>query len=95
MAGFLSKLFGGKGGGEKVDDPVEYRGHRIRPAPVVNGGQYQVAGFIEKEIGGVTKSYRFIRVDRHASRDDAVTLIVMKGQQIIDEQGDRIYDDPR
>ena len=38
------------------------------------------------------KSYRFIRVDKHSSRDDAVALIIMKGQQIIDEQGDRIYD---
>lgn len=93
MAGFLSKLFGGKGGSdEKVDDAVEYRGHRIRPAPISAGGQFQVAGYIEKDIGGVTKSYRFIRVDKHARRDDAVTLIVMKGQQIIDEQGDRIYD---
>lgn len=92
MAGFLSKLFGGGKGGEKVDDPVEYRGYLIRPAPITNGGQFQVAGFIDKEIGGEMKSYRFIRVDRHASRTDAVTLIVMKGQQIIDEQGDRIYD---
>lgn len=92
MAGFFSKLFGGKGGTEKTDDPVEYRGHHIRPAPISSGGQFQVAGFIEKEIGGTVKSYRFIRVDKHSSREDAVALIIMKGQQIIDEQGDRIYD---
>ncbi|MCX5515707.1 hypothetical protein C3941_06345 [Kaistia algarum] len=93
MAGFLSKLFGSKGGSaETIDEATEYRGHRIRPAPMAVGGQFQVAGFIEKDVNGVTKSYRFIRVDKHASRDDAVTLIVMKGQQIIDEQGDRIYD---
>jgi hypothetical protein len=94
MAGFLSKLFGGKGGSaEKVEAAVEYRGHQIRPAPMAVGGQFQVAGYIEKEIGGVLKSYRFIRVDKHPSRDDSIALILMKGQQIVDEQGDRIYDD--
>lgn len=92
MAGFFSKLFGGKGANETTDDAVEYRGHHIRPAPISSGGQFQVAGFIEKEIDGSVKSYRFIRVDKHSSREDAVTLIIMKGQQIIDEQGDRIYD---
>jgi len=96
MAGFFSKLFGGKGGGgsdQKAEDAVEYRGHWIRPAPALVGGQYQTVGFIEKEIGGVVKTYRFVRVDKHSSREDSVALIVIKGQQIIDEQGDRIYDD--
>lgn len=92
MAGFLSKLFGGSKAAEKTEEPVEYKGHQIRPAPITDGGQFQVAGFIEKEIGGVKKSYRFVRVDRHTSRDDTVNLIVIKGKQIIDEQGDRIYD---
>ena len=34
MAGFFSKLFGGKGASEPTDDAVEYRGHHIRPAPI-------------------------------------------------------------
>jgi hypothetical protein len=93
MAGFLSKLFGGKGGGENAAEAEEYRGHRIRPAPFAAGGQYQTAGFIEKEIGGTLKTYRFVRVDKHTSREDAVALTLIKGRQIIDEQGDRIYDE--
>lgn len=98
MIGFLKNLFGGKsdgsatGGKTDAAETVEYKGHRIRPAPFAAGSQYQTAGFIEKDIDGVTKSYRFVRVDKHASRDDAVSLTVIKGQQIIDEQGDRIYD---
>lgn len=95
MFSFLKKLFGGgaAGGADKGSDTdsVEYRGHLIRPTPMKSGAQYQTAGVIEKEIGGTLRSYRFVRVDKHASREDAVALIVIKGQQIIDEQGDRIY----
>ena len=99
MAGFFSKLFGGgKSGGASDDksgdvaaDGVEYKGHLIRPTPTRVGSQFETVGIIEKEIDGTLKRYRFVRVDKHSSREDAVSLIVMKGQQIIDEQGDRIY----
>jgi hypothetical protein len=99
MVSFLKKLFGGGGSSDGGDgsapaDSVEYKGHTIRPAPIKAGSQYQTAGFIEKTIGGEPKSYRFVRVDKHSSRDDAIALILIKGQQIIDEQGDRIYDAP-
>ena len=96
MVSFLKKLFGGApaGGDNGADaEAVEYKGHLIRPTPMKQGAQFQTAGTIEKEIGGVVKSYRFVRVDKHSSREDAVSLIVIKGQQIIDEQGDRIYAD--
>lgn len=100
MIGFLKGLFGGKDDaapsgkkdGTRPEETLEYKGHRIRPAPFSAGGQFQTAGFIEKDFGGETKSYRFVRVDKHSSRDDAVALTLVKGQQIIDEQGDRIYD---
>ncbi|MCX5497271.1 HlyU family transcriptional regulator [Kaistia dalseonensis] len=98
MVSFLKKLFGGGGEAASGEDKgsaaeaVEYKGHTIRPAPMKAGSQFQTAGFIEKTIDGTLKSYRFVRVDKHASREDAVTLIIIKGHQIIDEQGDRIYD---
>jgi hypothetical protein len=37
------------------------------------------------------KEHRFIRVDTHASKDDAIAFSITKAQQIIDEQGDRIF----
>lgn len=94
---FLKKLFGGGGGSEsgsagKPGAATEYKGYRIIPAPMQVGGQYQTAGSIEKDFDSSTKSYRFVRVDKHSSRADAEALIVIKGQQIIDEQGDRIFD---
>lgn len=93
MVSFLKKLFGG-GAADTAGDAAEaeeYKGHLIRPAPIATGGQYQTAGFIEKTIDGSPKSYRFVRVDKHPSRQDSVALIILKGKQIIDEQGDKIY----
>ena len=46
---------------------------------------------ISKEVGGVAKEHRFIRADRFASVDDAVDVAIRKGQQMIDEQGERLF----
>lgn len=91
---FLKKLFGGGGSSaaEAKEEATEYKGYNIRPAPYSDGGQYKTAGFIEKTIDGVEKSYRFVRVDSHSSRDAAAEFSILKGKQIIDEQGDRIFD---
>jgi hypothetical protein len=90
---FLKKLFGGgSSAAETKDEATEYKGYNIRPAPFSDGGQYKTAGFIEKTFDGVEKSYRFVRVDSHSSRDAAADFAIIKGKQIIDEQGDRIFD---
>jgi hypothetical protein len=91
-----SRLAGGTrdqaGGGEIVGEEVEYKGFRIRPAPYPAGGQYQTAGVIEKEFGAEVKQHRFIRAERHPSADDAMAFAVAKGKQIIDENGDRLFE---
>jgi len=86
-------LFGGprSGEGEKVSEPVEYKGFLIRAAPYKSEGQYQTAGTIEREIGGVRKEHRFVRADAFASYDDAANFALSKARQIIDLQGDRIF----
>ncbi len=92
---FFSALFGRRaaaGKTEKVSDPVEYKGYVIRAAPYKNNGHYQTAGIIEREIGGVRKEHRFIRADAYASYDDAVNFALNKARQIIDLQGERIFD---
>ena len=92
---FWSALFGKGGGAEstaKAADPVEYNGYVIRPAPYKSEGQFQTAGTIEKEIDGVRKEHRFVRADRYAAYDDAVNFSTNKARQIIDLQGDRIFD---
>jgi hypothetical protein len=94
MMSFWSALFGRRAGAktEKVSDPVAYKGFTIRAAPFKTNGHYQTAGIIEREIGGVRKEHRFIRADAHASYDDAVTFTLNKARQIIDLQGERIFE---
>ncbi len=97
MLSSLKELWGriSGGGGSRAEapfDPVEYNGFRIRPEPFDEGGQYQTAGVIEKDSEGGVKEHRFVRAEKHASRDDAAQFSVTKAKQIINEQGDRIFD---
>ena len=91
---FWSALFGGRGAAaEKVSDPVEYKGYVICATPFKNNGQYQTAGSIARDIGGVRKEHRFIRADAYASYDDAVNFTLNKARQIVDLQGERMFEE--
>ena len=37
------------------------------------------------------KEHKFIRADRHASYDDAVEFSLAKARQIVDQQGERMF----
>jgi hypothetical protein len=88
----LRYLFRSGGGtGEATAQAAEYHGYRITPAPQRQGSGWNTAGVITKAFDDGVKEHRFIRVDTHASKDDAVAFSITKAQQIIDEQGDRIF----
>lgn len=94
---FLKSLFG-FGGQRPADDgkpaassSIEHKGFTITAVPFRNEGQFQTAGTVSREIGGEVKEHRFIRADRHASLEDAVQFSLMKGRQLVDEQGDRMF----
>ena len=93
---FLKRLFGGgERDGEREapgGEPLDYKGFSIRATRFKAEGQFQCCGVISKEIGSETKEHRFIRADKFSSLDDAVAVILRKGQQIVDEQGERIFD---
>jgi hypothetical protein len=98
LGGFFRKLIGGGGGsaGEvAAGAAVEYQGYLIRPAPKPQGGQFITAGTIEKEFPDGLKKQTFIRADTHSSRDDASAHAISKAQQIINEQGDRLFQGPQ
>ena len=40
----------------------------------------------------VSAPHRFVRADTHGSADQAHDFAIVKGRQIIDEQGDRLFD---
>jgi hypothetical protein len=94
---FWSALFGGRGRGSaasaKISDPVEYKGYVIVAAPYKNNGHYQTAGVIARDVGGVRKEHRFIRADAYASYDDAVNFTLNKARQIVDLQGERMFEE--
>lgn len=72
-------------------EPVEYKGYTIRPKPFRRENAYQTAGTIEKEIDGALRTHEYIRAETHQSLEDAMSFSVTKAQQMIDQQGDRIF----
>jgi hypothetical protein len=90
---FWKSLFGGGAtqSAEKASEPVEYNGYMISAAPYKAEGQYQTAGTITKDVGGVVKEHKFVRADRHASYDDAVEFSLSKARQIVDQSGELMF----
>ena len=93
---FWKNLFGGGSSsaepdGDKALGEESYKGFLIKAIEMKAGSELQLAGTIEKEIGGELKSYRFVSADRMTSRDDLIALALSKGRQIIDEQGEAIF----
>jgi hypothetical protein len=96
---FLSKLFGGGEAGGKAAEAgpakaaaeEEYKGFVIRATPMPVGSEHQLAGTIEKTVGGEVKSYKFVRADRLSSRDEAAARAIDKGKQLVDEQGESLF----
>ena len=90
---FFKSLFGSG----KATSPVkpgkraEHKGFTIEAAVYPEGGQFQLAGTISKEIGGEVKTCRYVRADRFASKDEAAERALDKGRQIVDEQGDKVF----
>ena len=95
-AAWASLAGGGTGeSSEPPEPPVEYKGYRIRATPYKTNGNYQTAGTIEKDTPEGVKEHKFIRADTHPGRDGAVEFAIQKAKQIIDLQGDRIFNEPK
>ena len=93
---WLSRIFGGGGSDAAPADPapaaeIEHRGFTIRAEPYKTEGGFQTAGTILKTIDGETRTHSFVRADRCSTLEDATALTLRKGQQIVDEQGERVF----
>ncbi len=94
---FLKRLFGG--GSSTAETPsepkeagrLEHKDFLIIATPYSEGGQYQVCGVISKTINGEVKEHRFVRADRCPGIEDAASIALNKGRQIVDEQGDNLF----
>ncbi|MCG7521978.1 HlyU family transcriptional regulator [Ruegeria sp. Ofav3-42] len=86
----FSKLFGG---GEKSEpEAVSYKGFDIFPDLIAEGGKYRLSARIEKTINGDRKTHSVIRADVFESQDQAESFSVAKAKQVIDEQGECVFD---
>ncbi len=94
MSGLLGRLFGKKDDG--ADAPAAettiYKDYEIHPNPTREGGGWRTGGAITKETAEGTKKHVFIRADTHTSREDGISFSITKAKQIIDEQGDAIFE---
>ncbi len=93
---FLRRLTGAGGAAEdstlQPQGPaVEYEGYAIQPAPRREGRQWLTAGLITKAFPDGVKEHRFIRAETHPNQDEARTFAIVKAKQIIDERGDRLF----
>ncbi|MDP5219030.1 HlyU family transcriptional regulator [Ruegeria sp. 2205SS24-7] len=86
----FSKLFGG--GKKSEPEPIPYKGFEIFPNLIAEGGKYRLSARIEKTIDGDRKTHAVIRADVFDSRDEAESFSIAKAKQVIDEQGERIFD---
>lgn len=90
---FLKRLFGGGGSAEpsRPAKELEHEGFLIKATPFQENGQWQTSGIITKDIDGASKEHRFIRADRFPSQDMAADHAIVKGKQIIDQMGERLF----
>ncbi|POR56849.1 HlyU family transcriptional regulator [Bosea psychrotolerans] len=92
---FLKSLFGL--GGKASATPagplksIEHNGFTIHATPYQEGGQHQLCGVVEKEIDGELRQHRFVRADRFPGAEDAADFALVKGKQLVDEQGDALF----
>ncbi|KIC46694.1 hypothetical protein RA28_02665 [Ruegeria sp. ANG-S4] len=86
----FSKLFGG--GEKSAPEPVSYKGFEIFPDLMAEGRKFRLLARIEKTIDGDRKTYSVIRADVFDSREQAESFSIAKAKQVIDEQGERIFD---
>jgi hypothetical protein len=87
---FWSKWFGGGESGNapaKATKSLEHKGFLIEAVPYKEGGQWQLAGRISKD----GKEHRFVRADKFSSAEEAADIALSKGQLIIDQSGERIF----
>ncbi|MCQ2004396.1 HlyU family transcriptional regulator [Rhizobium sp. NRK18] len=71
----------------------DYQGLTIFAEPMKEGGQYRLAGRIEKSCEGSPMVRSFIRADLFSSSDEAIEFTLRKGRQIIDQNGKHLFAD--
>lgn len=98
MPGLGDLLRGLKGARDplsKDDAPAgseQYYEYTIEPVDMREDRHWLTAGIIRKEFPDGVREHHFVRGDRHGDKVIARNFSITKAQQIIDIEGDRIFD---
>jgi len=75
--------------------PQDYKGFTIQPAPQKEGGGWRIRGLISKQVGGERRIHTLIRADTYPDVETAMDMTVAKAKRVIDEQGERLFEEDR
>ena len=96
LGGLLKGFLGGRSEPTSTRDPrkaTEYKGYMIHPASRPSNSQWLTAGVITKSFDDHTAEHHFVRADVYVNKEDAEACAIQKGKRIIDEQGDRMFEE--
>ena len=97
MAGILDSirnLFGSNAASsppQAANEPDSYKDCLIYAEPMAEGGQWRLAGRIVKGEGDALREHKFVRADVFSNKDEVEAATLRKARQIIDEQGDALF----
>lgn len=88
----LSRLFGNGKAPAATEATETYKDMRIIPEPMSEGKTFRLCARITQDADGTTREHRLIRADTFQDREAAAAAAVLKAKQMIDEQGERLFD---
>ena len=94
LSGLVRRLFAGKAGGaDESEESADFNGFTITPIYRRQGRQWLTAGIISKPHGAGIREHHYIRAETHADKEQAAAFAIAKAKQIIDERGDKLFDE--
>ncbi len=57
------------------------------------GSRWLTAGVVERAFDDDVVQHYFVRVETHGGREEAASFAILKGRQIVDDLGDRMFKD--
>jgi hypothetical protein len=78
---------------EAEGEAVEFKDYRIHAKPRRQGSTWLLAGITRKTFPDGVKEHHFIRADTFTNADDAKAFAIEKAKRIIDERGERMFEE--
>lgn len=89
----MKRLFGGGGAADPVTATEAYSGFEIQATPIRERDGWRVAGRVVWRRDQDSLEHSFVRADSFPSQDNATSMSLDKGRQLVDERGQSLFDD--